>query len=150
MCYNRYMKKEKKIILISSLIVTFIILVTILVSIYFNKYNQRIKQNDELYLVIYQYQTIDYNFDLDIEPVIFQKIKFNKETNLELEIISLDHKYTNYLCIRAGRAYIKEANCFNQICLNDVITYDVDIINNLNITCMPSGLFICLEEGSTS
>lgn len=143
------MMKEKKVILISSLIILIIIILSIGLSIYYNKFNQNIKQKNELYLVIYQYQTIDYHFNQEIEPIIYQKIKFTYDTKVDLEIVSLDHQYVNHLCVSDGRAYIKEANCFNQICLNDVITLDIDIINNLNIICMPSGLFICLEEGST-
>lgn len=142
------MKKEKKVILLSGLIVFFILIIALGASIYFNYYNQKLKQKDNLYLVIYQYQTIQNHFNNELEPVIYQKINFTYDTNLELDIISLDQKYTNHLCIHQGKAYISEANCFNQICLNDLITLDVDIINNLNIVCMPSGLLICLEEGS--
>lgn len=148
MWYNIYMKKEKKVILLSGLIVFFILIIAVGASIYFNNYNQKLKQNKELYLVIYQYQTIENHFNNELEPVIYQKINFTYDTNLELDIISLDQKYTNHLCVKQGKAYISEANCLNQICLNDLITLDIDIINNLNIVCMPSGLLICLEEGS--
>jgi hypothetical protein len=133
------MKKNKLIIIVTIIFICIILLISITTSIFINNNN---KQREKGYLYIYQYYTNNYNFDFSKEKLLYDKIVFDKNTTLTLEIISIDGTGSNLLIIENGKAYITEANCFNKICMDSTISLEDNIFNMSQIVCMPNGLFI--------
>ena len=142
------MNKEKKIINYISLVIVIILLFSTVLSFIFYMKNKKIKDSDIIYLCIYQYETIDFNFNLAKDPVLLEKYEFTKDLYLELSIKSIDCNYYNNIYVHDGKCYITDANCLNQICTKSIISLDNTIFNTTSISCMPSGLYICIESNN--
>lgn len=138
------MKKEKNIIIIVSILILLIISFSVFISIKQNISNKKEKDN-QLYLVIYQYEVSNYNINYNKDKVLYKKIEFNYELELDEIITSLDKSGYNHLVVSNGVAKITEADCLNHICMGQSITLDNDFLNNKEIICMPNGLVISLE-----
>lgn len=135
--------KSKIVVIVTSLIFT-IFLLLIIVSLIINNLN-KVKKEEDLYLCIYQYNVIDYHFDTNNEPLLYGMYKFTPNLHEELVITSLDGKHYNKVVIDNGVCLVSDSNCSNKICQHSRITNEISLVNNLTISCMPSGLFVCVK-----
>ena len=142
---NNNVSKDKKTILITSIIIGFILLICIIVSIIINNLNAKFK-NDIEYIYIYQYEVKDFNIDYNSEKILYKKIKFDYNTNYDEIITSLDGLNYNHIVIKNGQVLVNDSSCVNKICMKSVIKYKQSLLNNLDIICMPNGLVITLER----
>lgn len=138
------MKKSLKttIILISVFISVTIVLLSG-ISIYIQEKNKSLFDNS--CVVIYQYEVVDFNIDLNSKPIKIYEEKFSKDLELEKVITSLNKKETNTLIIKDGCIYISDSTCYNKTCQHTKIKYG-ELFVNTEIVCMPNGLIIKLEE----
>lgn len=141
------MKKEKYIILSVSILILILLSISIYISIKENNKNK--KTNETNYnLVIYQYEVSNYNINYNSEPIIYKKMPFTKDLELDEVIISLDKNGSNHLIIKNGEVKVIDATCKNHICMTNKITLDNDFINNKEIICMPNGLVVTIENNN--
>lgn len=141
------MKKEKKIYLILSVTIILFLISLIIISIMINNNNKKIKNNDNLYLKIYQYEVENFHFDYNGNRNLLYEIKFDYNTNFDEIIYSIDSSIYNRVIIKDGMCYVLDATCKNKICMQNKISLNQELLNPISITCMPSGLYIILEEG---
>lgn len=139
------MIKERKTILIISISILILFLISILIFFIINNNNKKLKDG-ELVISIYQYDVVKYNIDFNSERVLLYQIDFNEDTVFDEIIYSKDHTLYNHVVIQNGICKVVDANCLNHICMNSYISCDKEIINTRTITCMPSGLYIVLEN----
>lgn len=139
------MKKSVKIIIGAiSAFINFVIVATAVASIYIQQNNKKLFNNS--YVVIYQYEVINFNINMDSEPVEIYREKFSKDLTYEAVITSLNKRETNKVVIKNGSIYISESSCYNKVCQHTKIKYG-ELFVNTEIVCMPNGLIIKLEEG---
>lgn len=139
------MNKEKKIVLIISSIIFLLILISTIVFIIINNNNKKMK-DEELVIKIYQYEVINYNINFKGEKRLICEFDFNKDTNYDEIIYSIDNSLYNHVIVKDGICKVVDANCMNHICMSSYISCDKTIINPSSITCMPSGLYIVMEN----
>ena len=137
------MSKKTSIYVVSTLAVMSIILcIAFIGSFIVNKINNA-KFENNVYVVIYQYNVIDYNIDLTSEPTILYKERFTQDLIYENTITNSEGGI-NKVVIRNGNINVTESNCRDSLCEHYTITYN-NFLNNVDITCMPNGLIITLE-----
>ncbi len=140
------MKKETKVIIITSLILVIVFISLILVSVIINNTNKKIKEG-KLIINIYQYDVIDYNINYDSERILYKSLEFNNDTIYDEIIYSKDGKLFNHVVIKDGECKVIDANCVNHICMSSHLSNKIELLNPKTIICMPSGLYIELVEG---
>ena len=135
-------KKTSVLVGITVGVICFILCLAIIGSIVVNRINKS-KFNDNVYVVIYQYNVVDYNIDLNSEPTILYKERFTEDLVYE-SIITNATGGINKVVIKDGVIKVTESNCRDALCENYTIFCD-NFLNNVDITCMPNGLIITLE-----
>lgn len=140
---------KKKIVIITSIIVSIILVLSIIGCIIVYNLNKDLK-NKELKLVIYQYYTTGENIKL--EPMVYDSFEFDEETTYDKIIYMLDNANEyNHIVIENGKVIVSESNCYNGNCkrmIIDLLDSEFSLLNP-NITtieCKPHGLKITLEE----
>jgi len=139
------MKKSvntRKIIIFTTI---FLFISSCIVSIIIIGINKSILDKNTKELYIYQYTVDNYNFKKNEEPILYKKIDFNKETQYEETIYSLDNSHYNTVVINNGKVYISSSDCTYKYCMNEVIDLDEGLINNIDITCLCNGLYIVIK-----
>lgn len=132
--------KNKKIIIITSVILLFIFILSIIISIRIINKNNKIKENNVI-IVISQ------KIDNEIKEVYREKFTD------ELKYIYYYESYINKgkgnkVIIENGKCYITESSCPTHSCENYLLTNEKDFLNpSTTITCLPNGLYISLERG---
>ena len=134
------MDKNKKIIIVTSIIVSVIIVVFSIISINLIKKNKELKEND-LYIVIKQK-------DLSGNENIIYKELFTNELEYEETINSIIRDgNSNQVIIKNGSCYVTNTTCPTHSCESYVIKLDDGLfVSNTTISCLPNGLFISLES----
>ena len=141
------MSKEKKTILITSLIIFIIVLISLIIMVLGLRDNFKQKHNGTLYIVIKQYEVIDGHFKKGDEGIILFEAPFTDELVYE-EKIKTKYGY-NVVTIKNGKAYVKESNCPHPHalngCMSNYITNDNNFLDTALIRCMPHGIQIGWE-----
>lgn len=134
------MDKNKRIIIVTSIIVFVIIAVFSIISINLIKKNKELKEND-LYIVIKQK-------DLNGNENIIYKELFTSELKYEKTIDSIIRSgNSNKVVITNGTCYVIDTTCPTHSCENYIIKLDDGLfVSNTTISCLPNGLFISLES----
>ena len=134
------MDKNKKIIIVTSIIVFVIIVVFSIISINLIKKNKELKEND-LYILIKQK-------DLSGNENIIYKELFTNELEYEETINSIIRDgNSNQVIIKNGSCYVINTTCPTHSCESYVIKLDDGLfVSNTTISCLPNGLFISLES----
>ena len=142
------MTKEKKLVLLISIIIGFVILLTCILSGISLYNNWKEKNSDgELYIVIKQYEVEDEHFKIGDEGTIIFEALFTDDLYYYKKI---ETKYGyNIVLIENGKAAVIEANCPNPHslngCMSSFITNDLDLLSNSLIRCMQHGISIGWE-----
>ena len=110
---------------------------------FFINQNNKDKFNGDVYVVIYQYEVIDFNINPNSKPVEVYRALFTEDLECE-QVINNNQGGTNTVYINDGVIKITHSNCRDHICENYIIKKD-NLLNNTDITCMPNGLIITLE-----
>lgn len=134
------MDKNKRIIIVTSIIVFIIIVVFSIISINLIKKNKELKEND-LYIVIKQK-------DLNGKENIIYKELFTSELKCEKTIDSIIRSgNSNKVVITNGTCYVTDTTCPTHSCESYIIKLDDGLfVSNTTISCLPNGLFISLES----
>ena len=140
---------KKKIIIITSVVISLILILSIIGCIVVYNLNKNLKEKN-LKLVIYQYFTTSENKTL--EPIIYDSFIFDEKTTYDKVIYMLeDSNAYNHIVIEGGKVIVSESNCYNGNCkrmIIDLLDSEFSLLNP-NITtieCKPHGLKITLEE----
>lgn len=140
---------KKKVIIITSVVVSLIMILSIIGCIVVYNLNKNLKEK-QLRLVIYQYYISSENKHL--EPVIYDNFIFDESTTYDKVIYMLeDSNEYNHVIIENGKVIVSESNCYNGNCkrmIIDLLDSEFSLLNP-NITtieCKPHGLKITLEE----
>ena len=140
---------KKKIIIITSVIISIILVLSIIGCIIVYNLNNNIKQKN-LKVVIYQYYTsVDKKH---LEPTIYDSFLFDENTTYDEYIYMLDNNQEyNHVVIENGKVIVTESNCYNGNCKRMIIDLKAEDFSLLNpnittIECKPHGLKITLEE----
>ena len=142
------MTKERKTILIISLVIIFVILLTSIfacISLYQNYHKKN--SNGELYIIIKQYEVEDEHFKLGDEGIVIFEGLFTDELYYYQKI---ETKYGyNTILIENGVARVIEANCPHPHsingCMSSYITNDARLLDTALIRCMQHGISIGWE-----
>ncbi len=134
------MDKNKKIVIITSIIVFLVIVSFSIFSINLILKIKELKEND-LYIVIKQK-------DLNGNENIIYKELFTNDLEHEQTINSLIRSgNSNKVVINNGTCYVTETTCPTHSCESYIIRLDDGIfVSNTTISCLPNGLFISLES----
>lgn len=142
------MTKDKKIILITSIVIGIIIVISF-VLMGFNLYNNWLdkKRDGVLYIVIKQYEVVDDHFKIGDEGTIIFEAPFTDELYYHKKI---ETKYGyNTILIENGKASVIDADCPNPYslngCMSGVITNDNNFLDIALIRCMKHGISIGWE-----
>ncbi len=140
-------KKENKIILSTCLVIGFIVLISLImagVELYNNYLN---KDQENLYIVIKQYEVLDGNIvDTSKFEVVFEA-KFTDELYYH-EKIETKYGY-NEVLIEKGIAKVVDADCPHPYslngCMSNIITNDKNFLDHGIIYCMQHGISLSWE-----
>ena len=133
-----YMDK-KKVIILTSIIAFFIIVVFSIWSYRQILKNKELLDNDDLYLYIEQ----DLNAS---EKTLLYELKFTDDLNFDKVIESIiNNGSSNRIVIENGICKVINTTCPTHSCESYVIDLDGGVFNATTITCLPNGLYISLE-----
>ncbi len=142
------MTKDKKIILITSIIIGLIVIISFVLT-GFKLYNNWQRKNSDgvLYIVIKQYEVVDEHFKIGDEGTIIFEAPFTDDLYYYKKI---ETKYGyNTILIENGKALVVDANCPNPHslngCMNGIITNDESFLDISLIRCMQHGISIGWE-----
>lgn len=146
------MTKEKKTILIVSLVICFVVLLTsVLAGVSLYKNYQIKNSNGDLYIVIKQYEVEDEHFKLGDEGVVIFEALFTDELYYYKKIETA-YGY-NTILIENGVARVIDANCPQPYsingCMSSYITNDSRLLDTALIRCMQHGISIGWEVRSS-
>ena len=136
---------NKKTILSISItlgVITIIMFFSITLSLIINKRNKDLL-NKDIYVVIYQYEVIDFNIDTSNKPIELYRALFTNELKYEKTVYTSDGNY-NVINIENGIIKVTSSTCSDHLCEKFIISKE-NFINNTDIVCMPNGLVITLE-----
>ena len=134
------MDKNKKIIIITTIIVFLVIIAFSIFSINLILKNKKLKE-DDLYIVIKQK-------DLSGNENIIYKELFTADLEYEQIINSIIREgNSNKVIIKNGSCYVTNTTCPTHSCESYVIRLEDGLfVSNTTISCLPNGLFISLES----
>ena len=141
------MTKEKKVILVTCLVIGLIVLLSLIFagSKFYTNYLK--KDSGTLYIVIKQYDVVDGHFKAGDEGKILFEAEFTNDLYYE-EKIETKYGY-NTILIKNGKAQVIDANCPNPHslngCMNGYITNDNNFLDIALIRCMQHGISIGWE-----
>jgi hypothetical protein len=141
------MTKEKRVVLLTSLVISFIVLISLVFSGIKLYQNHIKKDSGTLYIVIKQYEVVDEHFKIGDEGIVLFEAEFTDELYYKQKI---ETKYGyNTILIENGKAQVVDANCPNPHslngCMNGVITNDESFLDIALIRCMQHGISIGWE-----
>ena len=110
---------------------------------FFINQNNKEKLNKDVYVVIYQYEVVDFNINPNSTPIEVYRALFTEELVYE-QVINNNQGGSNTVYIKDGVIKVTHSNCRDHICENYIIKKE-NLLNNTDITCMPNGLIITLE-----
>lgn len=142
------MMKEKKTILLTSIVIAIIIGGSLILMFLGLRNNWLKKQTDgTLYIVIKQYDVVDGHFKIGDEGIIIFEAPFTDELYYQKKI---ETKYGyNTVVIENGKACVIDADCPNPYslngCMSSYITNDQNFLETALIRCMQHGIQIGWE-----
>ena len=141
------MTKEKKVILVTCLVIGLIVLLSLIFAGSKLYTNYLKKDSGTLYIVIKQYDVLDGHFKHGDEGIIIFEAEFTSELYYEKRI---ETKYGyNTILIKNGKAQVIDADCPNPHslngCMNGYITNDKSFLDIALIRCMQHGISIGWE-----
>jgi len=108
------------------------------------KINEKLKNEkanaEKLYIVIEQYEVLNFNFKPRSEPIILFEAEFTDELYFD-KIFKNEHGF-NHVHIENGVAKVIDADCRDKRCMHDYITNGSRFFELQGIKCMPHGLLI--------
>lgn len=141
------MTKEKRIVLVTSLVIGLIVLLSLVFSGIKLYSNYLKKDSGTLYIVIKQYEVENGHFKIGDEGIVLFEAPFTNDLYYE-EKIETKYGY-NTILIENGKALVIDANCPNPHslngCMNGVITNDKNFLDIALIRCMQHGISIGWE-----
>ena len=141
------MTKEKRIVLVTSLVIGLIVLISLVFSGIKLYQNHIKKDSGTLYIVIKQYEVENAHFKIGDEGVVIFEAPFTDDLYYE-EKIETKYGY-NTILIKNGKASVIDADCPNPHslngCMNGFITNDENFLDIALIRCMQHGISIGWE-----